>query len=316
VPLQAQASGGTVYQWTPADGLSNAAISSPVAAPLVTTTYTVKVTDDLGCRNTKDLTVEVIQPADLMVSPWPDTAVCLGDPVHFHATGEEVYQWIGDTQGLSDPGIGDPVATPSVTTTYTVRGSDRKNCFPREKSVNVRVMSLPTVNAGQDVTMQVGETTQLHATGSSDVVSWQWTPDTYLSCGDCSSPVCDPLISMTYVIKVTNANTCHASDTVHIKLLCEEDRVRVPNAFTPNGDGVNDVFIIKGIAMVKHLVIFSRWGAKVFERNNFIAGDRNACWNGTSNGERCPAGTYVWFAEMECPSGGVFARKGTVILIR
>ena len=309
-----QASGGTDYKWSPQDGLSNDAIAAPIASPLITTVYTLNITDDIGCRNSKTLTVTVIPPGNLQVSP--DTSLCKGDQVQLHATGEAVYQWIGETDGLSDPNVADPVARPSVTTTYTVTGAALHSCFPSTAFVTIRVMSLPTVNAGQDVEMQVGETTQLNARGSSDIIKWEWTPATYLSCGNCPSPVCDPLISTTYVVTAINENTCHVSDTVNIKLLCEESRVGIPNAFTPNGDGVNDVFIIKGIAVVKHLVIYSRWGAKVFERNNFIAGDRSSCWNGTCNGEKCPSGTYAYFVEMECPSGGVFYRKGTVVLIR
>jgi gliding motility-associated-like protein len=90
----------------------------------------------------------------------------------------------------------------------------------------------------------------------------------------------------------------------------------IPTAFTPNGDGQNDFFIIKGISLIKHLIIYDRWGEKVFERSNFIASDRSACWNGTNKGMPAEAGAYVYFAEMECASGGLFIRKGTVILIR
>jgi gliding motility-associated-like protein len=103
---------------------------------------------------------------------------------------------------------------------------------------------------------------------------------------------------------------------VLVKMLCAESRVAIPNAFAPNGNGKNDVFIIKGISVVKHLMIFNRWGQKVFERKNFIASDRSMCWDGTFNGYPAAEGTYVYFAEMQCPSGGTFSRKGTVVLVR
>jgi hypothetical protein len=74
--------------------------------------------------------------------------------------------------------------------------------------------------------------------------------------------------------------------------------------------------MIKGISVIKHMVIFGRWGEKVFERSNFIAGDRASCWDGTFRGMDAPAGSYVYFIEMECPAGGTFTRKGSVVLIR
>jgi gliding motility-associated-like protein len=109
---------------------------------------------------------------------------------------------------------------------------------------------------------------------------------------------------------------CKAYDTVVVAVDCKEARVRIPNAFTPNGDGVNEVFMVKGISIVKHMVIFGRWGEKVFEKDNFIAGDRASCWDGTYKGEKCRPGAYVYFIEMECPSGGTFGRKGSFVLIR
>jgi hypothetical protein len=63
-------------------------------------------------------------------------------------------------------------------------------------------------------------------------------------------------------------------------------------------------------------VIYGRWGEKVFERNNFIAGDRSLCWDGNYKGQQAPTGSYVYFVEMQCPSGGIFTRKGSVVLIR
>jgi gliding motility-associated-like protein len=168
---------------------------------------------------------------------------------------------------------------------------------------------------GQDVELWPGEFVQLQAIGSNDVISWKWMPADYLSCTDCPNPVCTPLTTHSYAIAVKNQYGCAATDTVVVKLLCNESRVRIPNGFTPNGDGRNDEFMIKGIAIVKHLVIFNRWGQKVFERNNFIAGDRSLCWNGTFNGYPAEAGTYVYFVELDCPDG-TFARKGTMTLVR
>jgi gliding motility-associated-like protein len=311
VPLQA--SGGVTYEWLPATDLSDATIANPVASPVQTSSYKVKVADDLGCTNTADLTITVIQPVTVSVTGDPE--ICQGESVDLKAVGAAVYKWINDISGLNDRNIANPVATPGATTTYTVTGSDANSCFTDKADITIQVRPLPTVNAGQDVQQWAGEPVQLQATGSSDVINWKWTPADYLSCIDCASPVCTPLKTNAYAVTVKTQYGCAASDTVVVKLLCDENKVRIPNGFTPNGDGRNDEFIIKGIGMVKHLVIFNRWGQKVFERSNFVAGDRSLCWNGSFNGYAAEAGTYVYFVELECPEGS-FSKKGTMTLVR
>ncbi len=163
--------------------------------------------------------------------------------------------------------------------------------------------------------VEAGYNTTLDALGSSDVTNWNWLPARYLSCYDCPSPVSTPLATTGYYVTVKNQYGCMASDTVVVAVDCQESHVRIPNAFTP-GTGANEVFIVKGISIIKHMVIFDRWGLKVYERNNFIAGDRSSCWDGTYNGKKCPTGVYVYFVEMECPAGGTFSREGSFVLIR
>jgi gliding motility-associated-like protein len=272
------------------------------------------VKDDIGCQDTASLTVKVVQPGNLQVSP--DDTVCAGASVQLKATGETLYQWINNTEGLSNTEIPNPVALAPATMTYTVKGSDAWSCFVHEAAVTVTVRPLPTVNAGPDVLVQAGYDVTLNATGSSDVTEWKWLPERYLDCYNCPSPVCLPLASTSYALTVKNEYGCKASDTIVVAVDCQESRVRVPNAFTPNNDGVNDVFIVKGISIVKHMVIYNRWGEKVYERNNFIAGDRANCWDGTFKGQKSPSGAYVYFIEMECPSGGNFSRRGSFVLIR
>jgi gliding motility-associated-like protein len=310
---QLTAGGGSIYQWSPATGLSDPNIPNPIANPTITTDYTLMVKDDIGCQNTAPFTIKVVQPGDLQLTP--SASICAGDMLQLNASGETLYSWIDDTQGLNRTDIANPVATPADNISYTVQGSDDHHCFVHTKSIVVAVHSLPTVNAGPDVMVEAGYDATLSATGSPDIIRWQWTPERYLSCYNCPSPVCLPLATTEYVLQVQN-RFCKAADTVVVAVDCQESHVRIPNAFTPNGDGVNDVFMIKGISIVKHMVIFGRWGEKVFERNNFIAGDRTSCWDGSYNGQKCAPGTYVYFVEMECPSGGTFSRKGSFILIR
>jgi gliding motility-associated-like protein len=119
------------------------------------------------------------------------------------------------------------------------------------------------------------------------------------------------------VVTVTGVDGCVGSDTVQVQLLCDEAKVRIPDAFTPNGDGHNDRWTILGaISIVNHLVIYDRWGVKVFEADHFYPADPRSGWDGTMGGRPAPGGVYAYEVEMQCPAGGVFVRKGTVVLIR
>lgn len=313
-PIRLTATGGSTYSWSPATGLSDPAIAAPMASPDNTTTYTVLVKDDIGCSNTASTTVKVITP--LLLTASSDTFACKGSPVQLSVSGADLYTWINDTNGLSNTQINNPVALPAASTKYTVVGADKYHCFTDTAIINVNIIPLPTVKAGPGAEILPGASVQLSAIISSDVVKWNWSPTSYLSCNGCLAPVSTPFAETKYTITVKTKEGCSASDTTVIKLICEESRVSIPSAFTPNGDTKNDVFLIKGISIVKHLIIYNRWGNKVFERSNFIAADRSTAWDGTVNGTPAPEGTYVYFAEMQCPTGGVFMRKGSVVLVR
>jgi gliding motility-associated-like protein len=268
-----------------------------------------------GCVGVATASVKVVAPETLGVNP-DSTALCAGGTVVIKATGVDDYAWIGDTGGLSATDGPDVVARPPATTHYTVVGSDSYGCFSDTAVVAVTVLPVPTVDAGPDVQVLQAQPVTLLATASADVVAWSWTPPVYLSCTDCAEPVCTPKKGEVYTATVTAANGCQASDTVVVALICEQSRVRIPDAFTPNGDGHNDRFTILGIGEVDHLVIYDRWGVKVFERNHFFTADLSNSWDGMMGGQQAPAGVYAYFVQMTCPAGGAFARQGTVVVIR
>ncbi len=317
------ASGAVTWSWSPATGLDQANVASPVASPVATTAYQVTGTDANGCVGVATASVKVVAPESLGVTP-DSVTLCGGGTVTIKATGVDVYSWIGDTVGLSSTagagagaGLGaDVVARPPASTHYTVVGSDSYGCFSDTAVVAVTVLPLPTVDAGPDVQVLQAQPVTLLGTASADVVAWSWAPPDYLSCTDCAEPVCTPKKGETYTATVTAANGCQASDTVVVGLICEQSRVRIPEAFTPNGDGHNDRFTVLGIGEVDHLVIYDRWGVKVFERNHFFTADLSNSWDGTLGGQPAAAGVYAYFVQMTCPTGGAFARQGTVVLIR
>ncbi len=309
------AAGGETYAWTPAADLDDARSATPMASPQFTTAFSVKVTSAYGCGNEGSVTVTVARPFEIQVAR--DTFVCYGKSIPLQASGAASYAWINNTAGLSETTAARPVATPAATTTYTVVGYDAYQCFTDTATVKVVVQPLPTVNAGADVEMITGDTRQLQAKGSADVKRWSWWPQDYLSCTNCSSPVILPRKSLSYEVKVLNQFGCEATDTIAVKLLCTEAYIFIPNSFTPNNDGKNDVFYIKGkgVSIVKSMRIYNRWGELMFERRNFYMDDRASAWDGRQKGVPVPTGTYVYVTELQCESGDTYTRQGTVTVI-
>jgi gliding motility-associated-like protein len=308
------ANGGITYTWSPSKGLSNTGIAAPNASPDSNTLYRLTVKDDIGCSNKDSLLVTVVQKQKVKVSA--DTAICLGKTTQLIASGAAVYNWINITTGLSNTSIPNPVTGPVVNTTFTVTGSDVYKCFSDTARITVLVLPLPTVTIPPVQDILLGSPVPLLSNYTNDVVQWTWSPSDYLSCTNCPAPVSTPLAAITYHLLVKNNVGCTATAEVTLKLQCQESRVFIPSAFSPNNDGNNDLFSIKGISIVKHMIVFNRWGKPVYERSNYIASDRNNGWDGTYKGDLLPAGAYTYFAEMDCPSGGSFVKKGTVMLIR
>ncbi|MEQ1797475.1 MAG: PKD domain-containing protein [Lacibacter sp.] len=315
--IQLNASGGTAYQWTPVTGLDNALLPSPLASPTATTTYSVKVTNQFGCSKTGTVQVKVVQPFKLTAKT--DYSICEGESIALSANGASTYKWINNTQGLSNTTTGSVTANPLLTTAYTIVGYDSDGCFTDTATINLTVNSKPQVNAGPDVDATPGAAVQLNPVGSSDITKWLWSPATYLSCTQCASPVSTATTTTTYILNVFTAQNCMAADTVTIKILCNGDQIYIPNAFTPNNDTKNDVFgvIGNGASLIKSIVVFNRWGNKVFERRNVKVDDPTASWDGIYMGYPAEIGSYTYFTELICDTTGeTFIRRGVVMLIR
>ena len=313
--MRLNASGGDAFLWKPAVGLSSVTSGSPSATPLQTTNYVVDITNSYGCTNRDSVLLTVIQPFSIEVVQ--DTFVCKGSSVQLQVKGANTYIWINSTTGLSNTQIANPVASPFENTVYTVVGMDAYNCFKDTAIINMIVRTLPTVTAEPDFQMLAAETHQLQTTASNDVVSWLWTPPDYLSCTTCPSPITKPRRPVDYIVTVENQYGCEARDTVGVRLECADDQVFIPNSFTPNNDGKNDVFYVmgKGIGIIKSMTIYNRGGEVVFQKKNFGIDDRSNGWDGKHNGILVPNGVYVFFSEMQCDSGQPILKKGTVTVV-
>ena len=206
--VQLNASGGTFYHWSPSTGLSNPNINNPIANPTITTMYYVTVSNVGGCSAFDSVKVTV---GSLTANAGIDASICPGDSTTLQASGGTIYHWSPST-GLSNPNVFNPKASPTISTTYIVTVSDG-SCSGVD-SVIVSVHPAATVNAGNNDTICPGGSVQLSAFGNG--TSYQWNPVTNLSNPNIPNPIATPSATTNYIVNVSNANNCKASDSVKI----------------------------------------------------------------------------------------------------
>jgi len=206
------ASGGVSYSWSPTNSLSNASIANPVASPTANTTYTVTVTDNNTCSATSSmvLTVNTLPPANA----GNDDAICLNLSTTLNASGGTSYVW-SPTNGLSNPNIANPIASPSVSTTYNVTVTDNSGCSATDNMV-LTVHSLPPADAGINDSICLGTSTTLNASGGT---SYSWSPTNTLTNANTANPTANPTVNTTYTVTVTDNNGCTQTDNVVISIL-------------------------------------------------------------------------------------------------
>lgn len=183
---------------------------------------------------------------------------------------------------------------------------------------NVLVHPLPTATLPSTFTVQPGFPATITGEYSSGVRSYIWRPTTGLSCTDCPSPVASPKFNTKYIVQYTDSNGCRNSNAVQVIVLCKNANVFVPNTFSPNGDGSNDVFYVrgKGLDRVKSLRIFNRWGEVVFEKRDFPVNDPAVGWDGRYKSSAPKADVYVYQVEVFCENSEVIRFSGNVALIQ
>jgi gliding motility-associated-like protein len=185
-------------------------------------------------------------------------------------------------------------------------------------SQTIVVNPIPTIKLPETVTTTIGTPVQIPAVYSDSVNTFLWSVPDGLSCTTCPQPFAKPRFDTKYKVQIQDVNGCRNAGEVQVIVLCNNDNVFVPNTFSPNGDGSNDIFYVrgKGLSRVKTLRIFNRWGQVVFERVNFNVNDPSMGWNGTFKGAKAVADVYVYQVEIFCDNNQVVKFEGNVALIQ
>lgn len=306
------ATGAVSYSWTPAADLSDPNIANPTATPNSTTTYMVTGIDANGCEATDAITVTVNPLPNAQA--WPDTTICEGDIIQLHSAGGAAYHW-SPQQFLNSSTVADPNAFPDVTTTFTVVVTDANGC-ESSAMLTVTVKPSPNVEAGQDTTILAGQSAFLSGTTSG--VAFNWIPPNGLSDPNILDPVATPIQTTTYSLVATTIDGCDAHDSVTVIVL-NDAHIYIPNAFSPNNDGINDYLWVRslGIVDLEFFRIYNRWGEVVFETTDqSILTSETSGWNGTASGKVQPMGVYAFVLKGLSPQGDAVLKSGNITLIR
>jgi len=298
------------YQWS--NGASTASIE--VNAPGL---YSVTVSDVNGC--TASGSIEI--PADARIEFEYSTAspACFGDTngelrVDTAYGGQSPYRYsLNEGAFQIQPLFGNLSAG-----SYRLWVEDANGCGA-EALVEIPSPPVLFLNAGEDQVIRLGDTIQLHAiTNQLPGQNLQWRPPLGLGCDTCAVTPAYPAETTLYEVAVSDANGCTIRDEVWVRV----DRrggLYLPNAFSPNGDGINDRFFVNADASVRRITalrIFDRWGALVFERKNSAPNDPAAGWNGDIGGKPAGQGLYVYMLEVERADGALERHSGEVVVVR
>ncbi|CAN5192282.1 hypothetical protein BH09BAC2_BH09BAC2_13470 [soil metagenome] len=295
------------FQWNPSIYLSSDTSRSTLTAPLTDITYVV--TGTVGSCKAKD-SVKIKTVPYPNAKAFPDTAICLGSSAQLFATGGSIYRW-SPSFFLNNANIPNPVASPDRTIRYIVTVTDVLGCpKPKYDTADISVFRVIADAEPRDTSVVVNQPLQLHATGG---VLYVWTPVTGLNDPNIADPIAMITKDIQYVVKVSNNIGCFARDTINVRVYDVIPGLYVPNAFTPDGDGRNDIFkpIAVGIKQINYFRVYNRWGQLVFLTNQINKG-----WDGTFKGKPQDAAAYVWMVEGVDYTGRVINQKGSVVLIR
>jgi gliding motility-associated-like protein len=271
--------------------------------------------------NIIDLHIDPQGAASVTITTPKDT-ICKGDDALFTATvingsNNPAFEWLlnGDSTGDTGPTYESNTLSKGDVITCLITSDDACG-LAKSNSIPLFVSTPPTVESGQIITILHTQSTTLQPVTTGDIETWLWTPATGLSDPDIPDPVASPDTNTLYTLKVTAPGGCSATGTILVNVYTP---LSIPNAFTPNGDGHNDVLYVLGgpvNSIVKDFAVFDRFGMEVFHVHNVPPGDRHFGWNGRFNGHPAQMGTYVYLVVMQNAKGVEQVYKGTIILVR
>lgn len=322
-PLNAQFS----WDFNPASGVSG----NPFVSGLQTSTpwvnlpgtYTLTVTDPVnGCTFTDEMTIAA-------ASGIADFSFETVQPDCQSPTGSLTFTGVQGGNAPYSFSIDGVVFAPQMVfenlppATYQLSVQDADGCEASTSTTQIldfqtfEILMNSSANAplGSDIQLNAEVTTSLSA-----IASISWTPAEGLSCTNCLSPVASPTSNHTYFLEVIDTNGCMAQASINVTFTEPGVDIFVPNAFSPNDDGINDFLTVFAngfsVVQVKQFLIFDRWGGAVFEAFDFLPNNPESGWDGKHKGQLLDGAVFVWLAEVELTDGSTKLLEGEVVLVR
>jgi len=296
---------GDQWLWSPSEFVNDPGLQFPYATPEETTTFTVSIANICG-TGTDQITVEVRVPEAYASE---DGGMCRGELFEVSAEGNDpnsTFTWV-PAELVSSPGNASTTVFPNFTQTFTVFVTDSEGCTASDE-VTVYVTQPPGINAGPDRIVAWLDTVQLF--GQAPGLDVVWSPAEHLDCATCLDPILTVVEPGWYVLQAADTTGCVGRDSTYVDMYYP---VYVPTSFTPNNDGINDVFRVEGEDLRGYwMKVFNRWGELVH-----YSDDPDVPWLGNvENGDHyAPDGVYLWQVRIEREDGPVLL-EGHVHLLR
>lgn len=295
-------SGANTYTWIPGNSNGN---SLPIL-PVSSSQYTVFGTSINGCVNNEVIKVNTTNSLTVTVN---SIIICKGQPAFLIAnTNGNQFQWKPSILSQT-PNNSSTYVNPTATTIFTFETSDNGFC-PNTATTTVIVNDKPTVYAGKDTIINIGESVILSGNSNYDY-GWKTLDGSILSCNYCSSVSVSPQQSTCYLLESVTSQGCKNQDTLCVTVT-KDWSIYIPNAFTPNNDLTNDLFLPYGYGIVDYeLYIFDRWGEQIFKSDADQRG-----WNGFYKNEICEMGVYTYMLIINTYSKKEEKKIGHVTLLK
>ena len=278
-----------------------------------TDTVTLIVRSSRGCIDTIK---EVLTFPTLVSTTFTDTIVCAN-----HCDGIAQTTTVGGTSPYTYQWSTLPTQTTATATglcpgIYFVTVTDAHGCTTIDSITVLNAIGSDSVfiHANPDTIFSF-QTTQLTVQPSSGY-TYTWSPSTGLSNPNIYNPTAGPSQTTTYYVTLQDANGCRTiMDSIQVVVLtlhCNEEDIYIPNAFTPDKNGHNDVLYVRSRGITSlYFTIYNRWGEKVFETNDITKG-----WDGTYKGSKVDPDVFVYYLNATCLTGLTYFKKGNITVLK
>jgi len=307
--LNVTAPAASTFAWTPKIYLNDSTLQSPTANISTSTKFYITVKNGISCIGVDSVMAIVHSAAQFSISP--PKSICNNTQTQLSATGGDIYLW-SPANLVNNAAIANPITNITNTQLFSVKIKQSTCNDSATLSTLITVLTPPLTNVSKSNDIDCSTAfSQLSVTSTG--LQYLWSPAGDLNNATIPNPIARPKLTTTYYVTITDLNGCTEKDSVTVYVTNNnKSGYSLPNAFTPNGDGVNDCFGIKywGIIDELEFFIYNRYGEKVFHTT-----DPSKCWDGKYKTDKPEPGNYVYYIKAKTACGTV-EKKGNVLLIR